>query len=90
MQGSASGEAEHAPVLFMIDGWSHHSTGLPKRMTHMCERLACLQARELDAHIANHGSANLPLLAGVPIAIKVWCGVPLTANGRFGVQCAGQ
>lgn len=52
----------------------------------MNARLVCLQARELDAHIASHGSANLPLLAGVPIAIKVWCGVPLTANGGFGAQ----
>jgi Asp-tRNA(Asn)/Glu-tRNA(Gln) amidotransferase A subunit family amidase len=29
------------------------------------------QAHALDSHIAKEGAASLPLLAGIPIAIKV-------------------
>ena len=30
-----------------------------------------MQARELDAHIARDGTGSLPILAGIPIGIKV-------------------
>ena len=29
------------------------------------------QARQLDAHIAKEGTSSLPILAGIPVAIKV-------------------